>query len=164
MTRTMTEALQTARLREDALAFISAGTPQPAMPQLPVSTATPQNDAGTVQMASAVPEQPEATTTPRKPFQDGAAAFPGLIGPGSMTFRLPPEIPGGLIRASADRKLRRERPFSQQEIVAEALRAWLAKEGYLPWTGDEVQKSAATQSPELLTWYRRFCAISGHSS
>jgi hypothetical protein len=45
----------------------------------------------------------------------------------SMTFRLPADLPGRMIQVSADRKVRREAPFSQQDIVAEALREWLDK-------------------------------------
>ena len=147
MKRTMNEALQTARLPEDALAFISAGTPQPVSSKLAASTAIPQNDAGTVQTALAVPGQPEAPTTPRKPCQAWPEGSLAPSGPVSMTFRLSPEIPAGLIRASADRKLRREKPFSQQEMVAEALRAWLGKRGYLPWAGEPIQESGATRCP-----------------
>jgi hypothetical protein len=44
-----------------------------------------------------------------------------------MTFRLPTELSTRLIRASVERKLRRERPFSQQDILAEALAKWLDK-------------------------------------
>ena len=48
----------------------------------------------------------------------------------SMTFRVPAELPGTLLRASADRKARRIRPFTQQEIMTEALSQWLKRNGY----------------------------------
>jgi hypothetical protein len=44
-----------------------------------------------------------------------------------MTFRLPAALSGRLGRVSAERKLRRQRPFSQQDIVAEALDEWLKR-------------------------------------
>jgi hypothetical protein len=42
-----------------------------------------------------------------------------------MTFRLPADLSHHLMRAAVERKLKRERPFSQQDIVAEALQDWL---------------------------------------
>jgi len=47
-----------------------------------------------------------------------------------MTFRLPAELPDALLRASMDRKLRHVAPWTQQDIVAEALEAWLNRRGY----------------------------------
>ena len=48
-----------------------------------------------------------------------------------LSFRLPPEIAQALLKASLDRKLKRLRPWTQQEIAAEALSAWLRKQDYL---------------------------------
>lgn len=56
---------------------------------------------------------------------------PVAVGVVSMTFRLPADIPSGLLRASTDRKIKKLRPCTQQEIVAEALFQWLARSGYL---------------------------------
>jgi hypothetical protein len=44
-----------------------------------------------------------------------------------MTFRLPSNIPGALLQASAERKIKKIRPYTQQEIVAEAVSDWLKK-------------------------------------
>ena len=41
------------------------------------------------------------------------------------------EIPNALVRASAERKVKRQKPFTQQEIVAEAVTQWLRKNGFL---------------------------------
>jgi hypothetical protein len=49
-----------------------------------------------------------------------------------MSVRVPPEIPEGLIRASADRKIKKQKPWTQQDIIAEALSEWLQKHGGLP--------------------------------
>src|SRR5205085_10333528 len=46
----------------------------------------------------------------------------------SMTFRLPSELSARLLRVSLDRKLRRQKPFTQQDIVAEALGLWFKKQ------------------------------------
>lgn len=50
-----------------------------------------------------------------------------ITGTISMTFRLPAALSGRLGRVSAERKLQRQRPFSQQDIVAEALDEWLKR-------------------------------------
>ena len=43
----------------------------------------------------------------------------------TVTLRLPATLVARLLRASADRKIRRARPWTQQEIAAEALDHWL---------------------------------------
>jgi hypothetical protein len=50
----------------------------------------------------------------------------GLI---TVTFRLPPSLVKQLQRTATERKLARQRPYSQQEIVAEAIREWIGKRG-----------------------------------
>jgi len=52
----------------------------------------------------------------------------GLV---SITVRVPRGVPPGLLLAAVDRKLNRQRPWTQQEIVAEALTDWLRQHGYL---------------------------------
>lgn len=47
-----------------------------------------------------------------------------------MTFRVPATIPPALLKASSERKIKQIQPFTQQDIVAEALTAWLQKNGY----------------------------------
>jgi hypothetical protein len=47
-----------------------------------------------------------------------------------MTFRLPAPVAAQLVGAATERKLRRERPFTQQDIVVEALRQWFLRHGY----------------------------------
>ena len=136
----MSEALvQTDKLSSEALAFVKAGTPKPvATVQSPASEEkiVPIRTAPPV---AAMPEAPVALATEvpplAKPVRKAArekepepAVSAGLV---SMTFRLPAEIPAGLIRASADRKVKRVRPFTQQEIVADVLSQWLKKEGFM---------------------------------
>ena len=45
----------------------------------------------------------------------------------SLTLRLPASLAARLARVSAERKLRRERPFHPQDIVAEALAQWFRR-------------------------------------
>ncbi len=111
--RTMGEALMTEGFSREALAFVGGET-------------------GTAIMARAVPENaetqprkqvPPATNRPTRNRTNAATAPDSTV---SMTFRLPADLPSRLIQISAERKVRREAPFSQQDIVAEALREWLA--------------------------------------
>jgi hypothetical protein len=48
-----------------------------------------------------------------------------------MNFRVPTEISTALFKASSERKMKKTRPFTQQDIVTEALTIWLQKNGYL---------------------------------
>jgi len=49
-----------------------------------------------------------------------------------MTFRIPADLPAALLRASVEQKVRRAKPATQQEIVADALKRWLKANGFLP--------------------------------
>ena len=44
-----------------------------------------------------------------------------------QTFRLPQRLIEDLARAAIERKIKRRRPWSQQDIVAEAIKEWLRK-------------------------------------
>lgn len=118
--RSLTEALETARLPEAALAFVNAGAPVAR-----VQLAVPNADM--------IPEAPMAAgnvtltkTSPRYPSAEGAPlALPP--GPVSMTFRMPADLPEALLRVSMARKLRRLKPWTQQDIVTEAVREWLTR-------------------------------------
>lgn len=54
-----------------------------------------------------------------------------MAGAVSLNVRIEPEISIALLRASMDRKIRRLDPFTQRDIVADALAAWLKSHGYL---------------------------------
>lgn len=54
-----------------------------------------------------------------------------MAGAVSLNVRIEPEISTALLRASMDRKIQRLDPFTQRDIVAEALADWLRKNGYL---------------------------------
>ncbi len=122
--RTLSAALQTGSLTDAALDFVKAGIARPASE--PVA-------------ASIVPTKPAAVEEPcpvvhgvkqrlRISDDDEKEAEAGLI---SLTVRVPRIVPPGLLLASVDRKLKRQRPWTQQEIVAEALTHWLQEHGYL---------------------------------
>jgi hypothetical protein len=49
----------------------------------------------------------------------------------SVTFRLPQKVSEALMKAATDRKIRRVKPQSQQEIAAAALEKWLKNHDYM---------------------------------
>jgi hypothetical protein len=69
--------------------------------------------------------QQPASPRPQKERVEEAVALT------SMNFRVPAAIPAALLKASSERKIKKSRPFTQQDIVAEALASWLKKNGYL---------------------------------
>jgi len=54
-----------------------------------------------------------------------------LAGTGSINARIDPLITTTLLRASVDRRISRQTPSTQRDIIAEALSDWLKKHGYL---------------------------------
>jgi len=46
------------------------------------------------------------------------------------TVRLESDIVAALVRASAERKIRQETPYTQQDIISEALKQWLHEAGF----------------------------------
>ena len=102
----MGEALMSERLSPHELAFVT-GNSGPA--------ATPAE----------FPSRKKSS--PRKPAPaPNSETQTGIPAPTvSMTFRLPADLPRLLLKISAERKVRRLVPFTQQDIVAEALRKWI---------------------------------------
>ena len=64
------------------------------------------------------PQQPEP------PKEAPPAEADTLI---TQTYRLPQRVVRRLLLASTERKLDRKKPWSQQDIVAEAIQEWLDK-------------------------------------
>ena len=48
----------------------------------------------------------------------------------TLTVRLESDIVAALVRASAERKIRQETPYTQQDIISEALKQWLFEAGF----------------------------------
>lgn len=148
--RSMGEALRTVNLPPEAIDLIREGSPKPRValevvegPGAKEPLAPDQTVAGGETGRDAAPAAPTeaaepavrkkrevraSTKAPAEKFAVGAEAAAGLV---SVTFRLPGHIPAGLVRASADRKVKRLRPYTQQEIVAQAVGEWLKEQGYL---------------------------------
>ena len=117
--RTMSQALRASNLGAEALAFVAAGaaTTPTAEPEL--------EHAGASSLC-------EVTNTPPPTAQRAPSFVCSPLplerrAPVSITVRLPAELPPALLRVAMERKLRGARPFTQQDIVAEALRDWLER-------------------------------------
>jgi hypothetical protein len=136
----MSDALRTNNLSGDALAFVNAGAASAAAGDSPAGN-------GTVPQPVAAPPAGVAEverTAPRLVLPtDGAVP---ASRPVSMTFRLPADLPEALLRASMERKLRRQTPFAQQDIVAEAVRQWLRRHGW-GVTGAVADRDACASAP-----------------
>jgi hypothetical protein len=71
---------------------------------------------------------PGATAPPvRRPRSHGVRP----VAPVPVTVRLRPEVAGALKRASLERQLAGEDPFTQQDLVECLLEPWLREQGYL---------------------------------
>ena len=117
--RSLSEALETARLPEAALAFVNTGAPAPRVQPASPDSDTKREPPMAARLVTNVPR----TSTVTEPAEDVPAALPP--GPVSMTFRLPADLPEALLRVSMARKLRRLKPWTQQDIVTVAVREWL---------------------------------------
>ena len=125
--RTLTTALQPPSLSPEAVALIKEGTPKPQT-QAPVLTLAekPRDPVPETRLPTHISElapSPKPKAQKEKP--------PELVAMVSMTCRVPAKIPQELLKASSERKLKKLRPFTQQDIVSEALTEWLQKNGYL---------------------------------
>ena len=128
----MSAALKTPDLNSEALAFIQAGKPKSQVTHATVEPVAAKPEMVLVSDES-ISESPKEATKPVRvkataPKTEGFVAAPSLA---FTSLRLPIEIPHALMRASFDRKLKREKPWTQQDIAAEALSLWLKKYGYL---------------------------------
>src|SRR5947209_5504461 len=101
--RTLSQALQTSEFSKAAIAFVGGSASQPA---------------------ESIEDSDKAQTAAKSPLPElsGDASGSGTV---SMTFRLPWDLCSRLLRVSLDRKLKRQKPFTQQDIMADALAVWL---------------------------------------
>lgn len=124
--RSMAAALRTGEVTEEALAFVTGKTPRQGAEPASVAQLQAPASSSPVQM----PPQPSAAAPIPNAVSENIpvpVAGPGTV---SITVRLPESLPARLLRASVERKLRRETPFTQQDIVAEALDHWLRQHGH----------------------------------
>ena len=114
----------------EARDFIEAGTPKPQFVPTPSegvgeeSTALVPEPAETVVAAVEKKETPVPAPAPVVHQSGGEIPLPVLV---PQTFRLPQRLVEDLARAAIERKIKRRKPWSQQDIVAEAIKEWLRK-------------------------------------
>lgn len=128
--RSMSTALQTVDLPPEAADFLRQGTPKPktvsALPESSIPVSVDENQEN-VEIRPKL-NRVERTSNVPKEKQPPEPIVPARLV--SLTVRVPAEIPDNLLRASVDRKLKRQRPSTQQEIAAEAIVQWLHENGY----------------------------------
>ena len=126
--RTLSQALRTDDLSAEARAFLKPTGRPPTPPTVgvvptPIVREVSRSTALSPVCADTAHDDSPPLARPIDPLPPA--------GPVSMTFRLAPEIPVALLRASVERKVRQQRPFTQQEIVTEAIKHWLKVNGFL---------------------------------
>jgi hypothetical protein len=108
---TKRRSLDDALITPEEAAFLSAGIAATENP-IPNEPAKIQVEPPTV--------QPEVRAI-QKPAEGGLV---------SLNIRIAPPIMAALLRASMERKIQRLEPFTQRDIVSEALAVWLKTNGY----------------------------------
>ena len=130
--RSLSAALITAELTPEEQAFLKGGSPRPlaAAPSIQAVPSQPAVALVSEEREEAAQPEPPRRARARGTIQEDEAPVPtpNLV---FTSLRLPAEIPHALMRASFDRKLKREKPWTQQDIAAEALSLWLKKHAYL---------------------------------
>jgi hypothetical protein len=69
-------------------------------------------------------EQPAKKRMPKQVTEEGEESPLPILVP--QTYRLPQRLVEDLARAAMERKIKRRKPWSQQDIVAEAIGEWLS--------------------------------------
>jgi hypothetical protein len=120
-----------------ALELIRAGSPQPKT-ENPIVAVKPAAVApavappsSPVPSASASATAPEKTVRPAAKPKTRSDEEPEFVALVQDTYRLPAKYLEALAAAGFQRKTKRVRPFTKQDIVATALADWLIKEGFL---------------------------------
>jgi len=127
--RTLAEAMQRPAVSPEAIALIKEGTPKPLTQNPVFAVAKAEAPREPLPSSAPAPAAVESRPVPKpKPQKEMPAETIALV---SMNFRVPATIPAALLKASSERKMNKVRPFTQQDIVTEALSGWLHKNGYL---------------------------------
>jgi hypothetical protein len=114
----------------EARDFIEAGTPKPQFVQAQPEEAGEESTALVPEQAEPVIASVEKKEIPISApmsvvhHSAGEIPLPVLV---PQTFRLPQRLVEDLARAAIERKIKRRKPWSQQDIVAEAIKEWLRK-------------------------------------
>jgi hypothetical protein len=122
--KSLTEAVSS-----EARDFIQAGTPRPQFAQTqPEKLPGEESPAPVPEPAKSAidPAEKNQMPLPAPDVRPPADEIPlSVLVP--QTYRLPQQLVEDLARAAIERKIKRRRPWSQQDIVAEAIKEWLRK-------------------------------------
>jgi hypothetical protein len=126
--KSLIEAVSSPEARD----FIHAGTPKPQFVQADSkeeaaegAPATEPLETKAVEQRSAA-EQPAKKRMPKQVTQAEEEEESPLPIRVPQTYRLPQRLVEDLARAAMERKIKRRKPWSQQDIVAEAIGEWLS--------------------------------------
>jgi len=124
--KSLIEAVSSPEARD----FIQAGTPKSQFVQADSKEAPEEAPATRLSESKAVEqrseaEQPAKKRMPKRVIQteEEESPFPIRV---PQTYRLPQRLVEDLTRAAMERKIKRRKPWSQQDIVAEAIGEWLS--------------------------------------
>ena len=115
MRRSLSAALQTVELPPEAMALIQEGTPRPIRSVAPVPLMEEEESPNRARSRKERAPHERPNPIPRPVV--------------AMTVRIAKELTDALLRLSVERRLRGEEPHTQQEMVAEAIREWLQRQG-----------------------------------
>jgi hypothetical protein len=115
--RSMTAVLETDELNEKERAFIRGESVKGAVQEAQVVEAP--TTASTV-------ESSEPVATARPTARGHLRVIPAMV---SLSTRIPADLHERLMRVSFERKLEHREPCTHQDIITEAISAWLKKAG-----------------------------------
>jgi hypothetical protein len=116
-------------LSADQEAFLKQGRVAPAAPKpKPKSRSKPQPKKEEPTMSKPA-LKPKIVETFRAVPQAAPSSAPAMWG--NLSVRIDQRIAAAILRAVTERKIEGIVPTTQQDIVAEAMVAWLKKNGYL---------------------------------
>lgn len=124
--RSLTQAINVEA--PDIRDFLKAGLPAPKAAAAPEPERPEPEPAAAVAEPPPVSEASSVRTKPKpKPDEEPVREESSI----PVTFRLPESLVRAMISASAERKIRRVKPSTQQDIAALAIREWLNRNNYL---------------------------------
>lgn len=116
--RSLSQSLPMADLPAEAWDLIKQGSPQPV--------AEPRK---TVELPKPRPSPVKAVRDPIEAQEEGEGVKArGLV---PLSVRVQSDLADKLLKVAFERKMQRKAPFSQQDIVTQAVTQWLRKGGYL---------------------------------
>lgn len=117
-------------------AFISGKPVEAVKEAIRIVPEKPEVEQPEVMSEAEEDKAPKAASSPRRRKGEGTSveAHNSFVGEllVSLTTRIQPRTANALRRAHLEQKLRHAKPDTQQDIIEEALSAWLSRNGFLP--------------------------------